>query len=622
MCGIAGIVGPGAEQHSRRVAAMLDSIVHRGPDGHGTWRSSECVLGHRRLSIIDLAGGAQPMSDPETGTIVTFNGEIYGYRELRAGLREYPFRSASDTEVILALYRKHGSGLVEHLPGMFAFALWDPRKRLLLCARDRFGEKPFFYAKSRGLFVFGSEIRAVLASDLVAPTISTDAVEHYCRRLYVHPHESIFREIHTLPPGHTLEVSDAGITVRRYWQPPEVDERYTLESAAEKCRELVARAVSRQLVADVPVGVFLSGGLDSSTITAVAAEQAKTVHTYSFNVEGGLNELQYARDVASLYRTQHSEFDCSNFDVAAEAERLALLLDEPLGDSSAIPMYLIAREARRHVTVVLTGDGGDELFGGYSWYQPLASMQAYAQHSSPQLFMSRLRLALKRRLGVASYRDEVESSGAGLAARFPDVLSAHEAQLQLLSNATLLQMGLPPRTGRAPWPELRGRNETAMNSAFLADTLDYMPGDILVKLDRTSMAHGLELRAPFLDVDLASFLLSLPPRLKVAESRDKITLRAAFSEQWPASVRNRQKQGFGGPLAEWLALPKMRELCASVLHTRSSALFDLLDYEGTQTVLKNAAPIARWGLMTLGLWACRRGASETGAARIPATAHG
>ncbi len=600
---------------------MLDSIAHRGPDGHGLWRSPDCVLGHRRLSIIDLAGGAQPMTDPETGTVVSFNGEIYGYRELRARLADYPYQTASDTEIILALYRRYGTQLVEHLPGMFAFALWDPRKRVLLCARDRFGEKPFFYSVVHGQFLFGSEIRAILATGLVTTTISPEAVEHYCRRLYVHPHETIFRELRALPPGHSLEWADGKVSVRRYWQPPEVDERQTLESAAEQCRELVSRAVARQLVADVPVGVFLSGGLDSSTITAVAAEHARTVHTYSFNVEGGLNELAYAREVATLYRTHHQEFDCSNFDVAAEAERLATLLDEPLGDSSAIPMYLIAREARRHCTVVLTGDGGDELFGGYAWYQPLASMQALSQKSSAGLFMTRLQLLMKRKMGIASARDVVDSSGAGLAARFPTVLAAHEAQLALMSRDSLAQMGLNGGAERAPWPELRTRGETSMNGALLADALDYMPGDILVKLDRTSMAHSLELRAPFLDVELANFLMSLPSRLKVGEARDKIVLRTAFQDRWPASVRNRQKQGFGGPLGNWLAMPRMRELCAEVLHDKSSPLFDILDYQGTQTVLQSAPPIVRWGLMTLGLWASRRTAARAEAPRLAASAH-
>jgi asparagine synthase (glutamine-hydrolysing) len=604
MCGIAGIVGEGAGRYGDRLVPMLDAIAHRGPDGDGVWQSPQCLLGHRRLSIIDLAGGAQPMRDEETGTVLTFNGEVYGYRELRAQCHGYPFRTSSDTEVILALYRRQGADFVRHLPGMFAFALWDPRERLLLCARDRFGEKPFYYATTgSGLFVFGSEIKAIAAADFCTLTVSPAALEHYCRRHYVHPKECIYEEVRTLPPGHLLTFSNGTTRIHRYWSAPPINANVTLEDAAVECRRLVKQAVSRQLVADVPVGLFLSGGLDSSTVTAVAAGLGPELHTFAFDVAGGIGELPFARDVATMHGTVHRELGVGSFDIATEAERQAHVFDEPFGDSSAIPMFLMAREARRHVKVALTGDGGDELFGGYSWYQPLTFMHSHGDKHAAHRFMIRLRIALRRKLGLESAQDWAESSGLALIGRFPTILSAHEAQLQLISDAALAQLGLGARVARDPWGEIGATYDSGVAGALLADALDYMPGDILVKLDRTSMANGIELRAPFLDVHLAEFLLSLPPSIKVGNSRDKILLRAAFAEQWPPSVRARRKQGFGGPLRAWLGEPRVRALASDVLHTRSSALFDLLDYAGAQRLLNGASPLVRWGLLMLGLWA-------------------
>jgi asparagine synthase (glutamine-hydrolysing) len=582
---------------------MTQAIRHRGPDGDGHHHFEDCVLGHRRLAIVDLATGAQPMLSADGNVAVTFNGEIYGYRELRRELADYHFRTTSDTEVILALYLKHGVAAVERLPGMFAFAIWDQRKRLLVCARDRFGEKPFFHARgAAGEFVFGSEIKALLASGLVTPQISATAVGRYLQRQCVAPDQTVYSNIESLPPGHVLTLQDGKCEVRRYWRFPAVDDTVDVAQAVERVRALTEQAVERQLIADVPVGAFLSGGLDSTTICQVAKKFSPGLRTFSFDFQGDHSEVPFARAAANAYQTNHTELAGAAGDVADHVLEMHRVYDEPLADSSVIPSYLLAREARRHVTVALTGDAGDELFGGYLWYQPLLWMQKEGRVGAVRWFAERIVNRALRTAGVAGAgAREKRIMGMSFAREHGSLLEAHARQLRFFDAADLAAMGLKTRNGASRY-EPSFVPTGAIDDAIRCDVADYMPANNLTRTDRASMAHGLELRVPFLDVDLASYCLTLPFRLKASVTEDKIIMRRAFSERWPEQIRARRKQGFGAPVERWLAEPKVQQLQREYLDQPAAPLYGLLDFAGTRQVLARANAMQRWTLLILATW--------------------
>jgi asparagine synthase (glutamine-hydrolysing) len=605
MCGIAGIVSRNARRQSPALQAMLAALQHRGPDGSGTAYFDGCALGHRRLAIVDLESGKQPMPSADGSLAVTFNGEIYGYRDLRRQLSDYRFQTESDTEVILALYQRHGTSLAEHLPGMFAFALWDERRRRLFCARDRFGEKPFYYALTpEGDFVFASELKGLLAAGLIEPRLSSESIAHYLRHLYVHPHRTIYENVRVLPPGHCLTFENGRASTHGYWEFPRPGQPMSLDEAGEQFRSLLVCAVQRQLIADVPVGAFLSGGLDSTSVVDAARKTGADITTYSFDFGGKNSEIKYARAAAKHYGTRHVELVAPMPRIADISLRMAEVYDEPLGDSSNIPTYLISQEARRHVKVVLTGDGADELLGGYDWYKPLAWMSAGRSFARLRHLLARVASRAALSVGHRGYvRLERKALGLGYARRYPGVLAAHLDQMQVMSVAEARLLRLPD----LGFVEGLGASTSAgVDAAMRQDLADYMPGDILVKIDRASMAHGLELRAPFLDVDLASFCISLPANLKVTATADKIVLRHAMQQDWPDSIRSRTKQGFGAPMGEWLAHSDMRELSREYLEASNSKLFDVVDRDGVRQLLAKGAAIQRWALLALSLWLERR----------------
>jgi asparagine synthase (glutamine-hydrolysing) len=608
MCGIAGIIGGPRETALERVGRMLDSLVHRGPDGAGTLQIGDATLGHRRLSIVDLESGAQPMRGANAEVALTFNGEIYGYRSLRRALEPYPFRTQSDTEVILAAYERHGAGLVRHLPGMFAFALYDSSRRTLICARDRFGEKPFYYARGPGgEFVFASELKAIVASGLVVPRVDYAALARVLKRFHLRPDQTIYANVHALPPASILVLEDDEPRVERYWSLPPPGPAIALDDAAARLRELLRAAVERQLVADVPVGVFLSGGLDSSTVASVASKLRPGISTFSFDFGGDHSESAFARDAADLFGTDHHVLAAPATGIGALLSRMCDVYDEPFLDSSAVPTYLLAQEAARHTKVVLTGDGGDELLGGYGWYQTLAMLERARSASSLEFFVLRLRHRLAGALGAADAAQVLERrvTAAGMARSYASIREAHERQLEFLNDREIAALGLPTDSHAAP----RSRGSTAvegtLDDAMRDDILDYMPGDILTKVDRASMAHGLELRAPFLDVEVAEFLIALPSELKAVPGESKRVLRAAFSSDWPASIRRRSKQGFGAPADEWLRHPDVAELAAAIVDDRFSQLYAYVDYEAAKRLGAGVPNGRRWALLCVGLWLAR-----------------
>ncbi len=600
MCGIIGIVHTNAPSYEANARAMLSCIAHRGPDGDGVHAFSNALLGHRRLSIIDLSTGAQPMFSPDKKVAVTFNGEIYGYKEIKENL-DYPFQTTSDTEVILALYKKHGQDFTKHLPGMFAFAVWDEEKQTLIASRDRFGEKPFYYAFGKNKeFIFASEIKAILASGLITPEIDPDSIAHYLHKLYVHPKKTIYKNIHTLPPAHTLIYKNNSLTIERYWNMPEINTSITLEQALPKFKELLRNAIKKQLVADVPVGAFLSGGLDSTTVVALATEFTKKIKTFSFGYEGTKNELSFARLAAEKYKTEHFELHDRDHNIADLIVKMADIYDEPFADSSNVSTYLISKLTREHSTVVLSGDGGDELLGGYGWYKPLLTMNdSKPFDSTAKMLLLRIagriamKLNLKNKVSIIT-----DARRLYYKKNFDSVLEAHRASNVYFKESELKKI-LKKGTLQLTPPSFKLKN--TVEDALHDDIEDYMPGDILVKTDRASMANSLELRAPFLDVPFAEFVMSLPYTLKLNTEEDKILLRRAFEETWPEEIQKRSKLGFGAPVSIWLKKKEVQDLISEYLVNKDKKIYSYISYDAAKKyVAKN--DYKTWVLLTLSIW--------------------
>ncbi len=598
MCGIAGIIAPRADRYRDPLRRMLAAIRHRGPDDEGTHFFADCALGHTRLSIIDPTDGHQPMLAAGARIGITFNGEIYGYKGLRDELAGYPFRTQCDTELLLALYERYGVEMLERLPGMFAFALWDDAAGTLFCARDRFGEKPFFYAQGQGgEWIFASEIKAILATGLLEPRLDTAAVREYLRLGYVGANRTIYSNVHTLPPAHRLTYKDGAVDVQRYWSLPTVEDNVSMEDAVGRFRELMDQSIARQLIADVPVGAFLSGGLDSSTIVAVASRHHQRLKTFSFGFGKAVDERSYAREIAEKYQTDHHELTDDGDNIADLLRRMQHVYDEPFGDSSNIPTYLLSGLAREHVTVALAGEGGDELLAGYDfWYRPLLNLE----HSQalPNIVAPLIRIAA---LGCKMMRKPLPAPLAGLREGFfikehhADCLSAHRERTAYFTEVELDQFGLPQRDGEMANPA------GGLNHALASDIRGYLPGDILTKTDRASMAWGLEMRCPFLDVDLASFCISLPSRLKIDSRRDKILLREAFADTWTPAIRIRPKQGFGGSVPAWLGQPGLAEMKSSILGNAQHPLAQIIPTDLTRNIAMKDNQ-QTWLLLVLGAW--------------------
>jgi len=601
MCGISAIVGFREPVFNADLTRMVDRLTHRGPDASGSAMLASCNIGHNRLSVIDLSAGAQPMTDMSERYWISFNGEIYNYRELRGELlaRGHEFRTQSDTEVLLRGFAEWGTNLLDRVRGMFAFAIWDSVEERLFAARDLFGEKPLYYASTPdGLLVLASEIKAIVASGLVTTHVDLASMDAYLALGYVPPDRTVYREVETLPPGHYLVWQNGRVTVAPYWKPKLETRGITLQDAAQELRRLLHQAVQRQMTADVPVGAFLSGGLDSSTIVAMMQEHSNIpVKTFSVGFGSYINELPYAREVAQRYRTEHHEIDLGAPDVATLLPRMAEVYDEPFADSSNIPTYLLSEYARRWVKVVLSGDGGDEMLGGYWWYLPLMRAENTAMPLLQWMVLrmvSKLQRHRNRALVARSY-------AARLAARWSDPWM----------RSVMCQTVIEESDRRTLWG---GRNvgsflpgdyyrptegTTGLNRAFHFDLTSYLPGDILAKVDRAAMAHGLETRAPFLDRDLVEFALSLPPDLKVSGHDTKIVLKEACRQYWPESLWRRPKQGFGAPVAEWLQQPDMQPLLNRVF-ARGSRLRSLLP--GVEDSARHQRNYRTWFLLTLGLW--------------------
>ena len=564
MCGIAGFVGSGDLHLLER---MTNALVHRGPDGSGFWHNGNVFLGHRRLAVVDLADGRQPMTTVDGELTLTFNGEIYNHAELRAELQKRGHRfqtDHSDSEVLLHGYRQWGKKLPNRLNGMWAFTIYDRANRKLFCSRDRFGKKPFYYSATGSDFIFGSELVAVITHPSVSRGLSQLALQKYFAYGYIPAPLSIYESVRKLPGGCSLTVDTATLEVRvdRYWEfvldPFESVPANPEQEWGEQIRELLDRSVQRRLMADVPLGVFLSGGIDSSAVTAFASRRLPPNRLKTFSIgfdEKTFDESQYALRVARLFSTDHKSKMLSLNQAHDVLEECLSKLDEPLGDSSLLPTYLLSSFTREHVTVALGGDGGDELFAGYDPFKALNRAKLY-QSIFPQPLHCGIR-ALFDRLPVShanmSLDFKIKRTLRGLSYK-PEVWLP--AWMGPLDASEIVELFEQPVQLEELYSEAIEQWEKCSQPNLIDKTLQfytnlYLQDDILVKTDRASMMHSLEVRAPFLDIDLVDFVRRIPNNYKLRRGTTKYILKRALEPVLPNDVLYRSKKGFGSPIGAW-----------------------------------------------------------------------
>jgi asparagine synthase (glutamine-hydrolysing) len=564
MCGIVGIISQTPVSQHNSLLAMRDALLHRGPDDGGIWwsRDKRVGLAHRRLAIIDLSsGGHQPMMDYSGQVCIVFNGEIYNYRELRRELETngHRFNSVSDTEVILGAYREWGIECLSHLNGMFAFCLYDSTRQRLFLARDRAGEKPLFYYHNSGKLVFASELKALMADPAFPRELDLNALNYYLAYGYVPGNMCLLKGVHKLAQGQamTYELDTDRLHTWRYWQLPEpaVQPNISADELTEELESLLEDSVQRQLIADVPVGILLSGGIDSSLITAMAARVSSSpvkTFTISFAGHSAYDEGPYARLVADYFGTQHTELIAEPSSSVEILPKLAQQYDEPIADHAIVPTYLVSQLIRQHATVALGGDGGDELFGGYGHY-------AWIQRQKPlRRFMPNF---LRQWIGATADRMlPIGLRGRNHLIGLAGDLSNSIAHVNLYFDRSSRQRLLSPVMGKAIFqstPETYKANlcltgHTAIRQATGADFMTTMVDGYLVKVDRASMLASLEIRVPWLDYRLIEFAFSrVPDILKITEKERKILPRRLAQRLLPSTLDINRKQGFTMPLATW-----------------------------------------------------------------------
>lgn len=615
MCGFAGFLHWDQEPASADdLSRMVASVRHRGPDEMCAVLPSEGVgLAHARLKVIDLSDAArQPMANEDRSVWLLYNGEVYNFRPLRDELEALGvrFRSRSDTEVVLHAYEAWGSGAIRRLDGMFAIAIWDSRRQELLLARDRVGKKPLYYWTDGRCVAFGSEIKALLVHSHVPREVDESTLPFLLAFGYPPSGRTCYRGIRQVPPACMVPFRSGGAdpAPATYWDLDLRPRRETVpaEEAGRHLRRLLTEAVQRRLIADVPLGAFLSGGIDSTIVVGLMAEAMpdRPVKTFSIGFEGDLrfNETHYAKIAAERFRTHHTVFTVTpqSFDLL---ERLVWHHDQPFGDSSAVPAYLLSELTRRQVTVALTGDGGDELFAGYTRF-----WAARLSQRIPRFFLSGLSGLLK---GIPSGR---ERTFAAQVKRFLSVarLPMPERYWRWVSYFGDKEIShLDPSLARS-WEDSQGW--TFLSRLLYLNFKEYLPNDLLVKADRCSMAHGLEARSPFLDTALIEFSAGLPDPLKLRGGRTKVLLKAACSDLLPQEIQHRGKMGFGVPLGTWFR-GQWREPMQELLNPATGRLYRYVDAKAVQTVVSGHlrgtedAGHRLWLLLTLEVWLRQRGIS-------------
>lgn len=631
MCGIAGIATRDGvrEGDARLVDAMLRSLAHRGPDDQYMAGDAKVWLGARRLSIIDLQGGRQPLTDESGLILATQNGEIYNYIELREDLerRGHVFQTRSDTETIVHLYEEHGTAFVRHLRGMFAIAIWDGRLSRLVLARDRLGKKPLYWRLANGRLTYGSELKAILQDPEAKRVVDREALDLYLQYQYVPAPWTILRGIAKLPPASTLTWDGDQPTIERYWTPDyEPKTRRDIREDVEEGLAIIREAVRLRLRSDVPVGVFLSGGMDSSVVTALMAEESiQPVRTFSIGFENeAYDELRYARAVADRYGTVHTE-EVVRLDAIELLPELADHYDEPFADSSAVPTFRVSQLAAQHLKVVLTGDGGDESFGGYARYRWNLMFGAFDRIPSPLLrAAARAGRAAATPLGSRSRLRRRLKNAEGLFGLDPDERYVTQMAIFGKTDRSRLMFGA---NGSTPYllGALRDGPVDPIDRMLRADLVTYLPEDLLVKMDRATMANSLEARSPLLDHQLVEFAAKLPTERKTDGRTTKVLLRAIAKQLMPAAQVDRPKMGFGAPIGDWFRGP-LGDRFEEIVLAPDAASRDHLDQSAARALLVAHRSVRAehdgqlWSLLMFELWA-RRWLSVGSASHEPSAAY-
>ncbi|HEY4494539.1 MAG TPA: asparagine synthase (glutamine-hydrolyzing), partial [Candidatus Paceibacterota bacterium] len=515
MCGIIAIYGDKAKEiESNKIDVMLACLEKRGPDKKSYLKEDKIILGQTRLSIVDIESGHQPMKDNKHPYTITFNGEIYRYKDLKKDLENkgHIFSTNSDTEVILKAYTEYGDRCVEYLDGMFAFAIWNDEKKELFIARDRFGKKPFYYCLFDKTFFAASEIKAIFSSNLIKGKIDTSSLDDYLRLMYIPPNKTIYSNMYTLPPAHAGIVKDGDVKKWNYWRLEKKENKIPYDEAKEKIKELFDEAIKKRMVADVEIGSLLSGGVDSTLVTLYANKYSSgSIKTFSLGYEGNKSELPYALYASKKIETDHYTLNTDRNDIG-ELRNIIDYMDEPHADSSDFPQHLISKLASSKVRVALSGDGADELFMGYGWYQKYWHIPVYKR-----LFTN----------PFSVYKKMVE------------VFSKKERE-RILKKVS----GTSDSNNKKEL-EISKKSKGYFDQINLTDLSIYLPGQLLTKVDRTSMMHSLEIRSPFLDTALVEFVYNLPIEYKLDKNNNKIILKDILTETMPKDFVYRRKQGFG-----------------------------------------------------------------------------
>lgn len=622
LCGIAGFLPTGRDA-AEILADMCNAIAHRGPDDDGSYIDPKVALGMKRLSIIGVADGRQPIWNENHSAAVIFNGEIYNYRELQKELkgRGHQFRTHTDTECLIHLYEDFGARLVNHLHGMFAFAIWDAEHDSLLLARDRVGKKPLYYYEKNGTFVFASELKALWEHPSVVRTVSPSAIHDYLTLQYVPAPKSIIEGVRRLPPAHTLLYRNGVLDIQRYWElsyTPKLKESH--EELRSRLWAVLSNATKVRLVAERPIGAFLSGGIDSSLVVAAMSDHVSDLRTFSMAFEDpAFDERRFARAVANHYSTSHTELEVSERDALEVVPTIPRHYDEPFADSSALPSLLLSKLAVSDVTVALNGDGGDECFAGYGRYpafvralqvaeaQPsrlLAPLVALCRHPLAQTLLTKS--ARLTRLATLTGRfAAARQEPAKLYAEFISYFRNEQKDSLYTQSFAHTVAGLDTYDIiRREFARLD--HEHVVDQLLGTDVATYLPNDLLVKMDIATMAHSLEVRSPFLDHNLMEFAARLPVELKLHRGIGKCLLRDIALERLPREVVERPKMGFGVPLASWLRGP-LKELAWDTL-TDSTANARGYFVPGAVVDLLRAHQAGEdhsprlWALLQLELW--------------------
>ena len=609
MCGIAGFTHRQSRADESIIRAMGRTIIHRGPDQQGVHDSPDASLAAVRLKIIDLGGGNQPISTDDGSTVIVFNGEVYNHAELRRELesRGHRFHSTCDTEVVLRAFVEWDTASFARLRGMFAAALWQPHRKRLVLVRDRIGIKPLYVCHKAGNVYFGSELKALFAHPDVPRELDVEGLDYYLALNYVPCPYTLAAGIRKLPPGHWLEWQDGAVRQEAYWKLNfQVSNQWTVESAKAELDRLLRESVREHLVSDVPLGVWSSGGIDSSTILHYAAEAVPKLKTFSVSFAGrSFDESPYFREIASRYGTDHQEFDLNpEVEMASAIEQFAYYSDEPSADAGALPVWFLSRMTKRQVTVALAGDGGDELFGGYVTYMAdrIRRRMQWVPAVGRQVGLSLAHAVLPVSDDKISFEYKVKRLLEGT------LMGADDAHFFWNGTNSASQRRGLGTSGRSLGSLVSGLSAKGyLNRYILADHHYYLPDDILYKVDRMSMAHALEVRPPFLDHRIVEFAASLPESFKIRGSTLKFILRELMQDKLPPSILRRAKMGFDVPAHDWFRGP-LKPLLMDTVTKSAVEGTGVLRYSAVERLIRDHVTRKHnygyhlWGLLTLFLW--------------------